>query len=62
MINQNIKFNQADHMLIRNGFNRVRVKGSHYIYKKDDKIVVLPIRLNPVIWNKILKENNIRGE
>lgn len=46
--------------LVRGGFSPVRVKGSHEIWRRNGRIVVLPIvTLAPVIANKIIKENNL---
>jgi len=50
---------EAEKMLFGNGFQLVRTKGSHRIYLKDDKRIVIPFHsgriLHPKIVNQILK-------
>ena len=45
---------EAEKMLLKNGFHLIRSKGSHRIYKKEDKRFILPI-LHPKIVKALLE-------
>lgn len=47
-------------LLTAKGFELVRTKGDHKIYKKDDKTVTVNLRnLNRMVAQRIIKENNL---
>ena len=58
---------QAEKRLLKIGFKLVRSKGSHRIYMKEDRRMVLPFHRGRVLHPKIVKqvmkrlENNKRG-
>lgn len=54
-----VSFRKAERTLIDNGFKLDRISSSHYHYVKDGIKVILPIRLNKMIWQRIKKENNL---
>ena len=54
-----VSFRKAQRTLLDNGFELDRIKASHYHYVKDGIKVIIPIRLNKMIWQRIKKENNL---
>ena len=58
-VNQNIKFREAERILLTNGFVYDKCKGSHYQYLRNGYRVVIPLKLNPVIWHEICKKHNL---
>ena len=61
-LRQNIRYRDADKILRANGFKKYSCKGSHFKYKNGTRSVIIPKDLNPVIWNRICKEHNLKGE
>jgi len=57
--NNDIKLKDADYVLRKNGFVREREKGSHIIYTRNGKSVVVNIRTNRMVWRRICKENGL---
>ena len=58
-LEQNIKFRQAEKILIQNGFVFDKTKGSHHQYIRNGHRVVINLKLNACVWQRICKENNI---
>ena len=54
-----IRFRDAQRVLVRNGFKLSRVKGSHHYYVNGDQKVTINLKLNPMVWKRIMKENNL---
>lgn len=54
-LNQNIKFKEAERIVLRNGYVYDKCRGSHYQYIKDGQRIVLTIKLNPCVWYNICK-------
>ena len=54
-LNQNIKFREAERIVLKNGYVLARCHGSHYHYKKDGQRLVLTKNLNPCVWHNICK-------
>jgi len=54
-----LKAKEAERLLLKAGFELVRIKGSHHIYSKGIKRIVLPFHsgksLHPKIVNQVLK-------
>ncbi len=51
-------------LLLQDGWKIDRIKGSHHILKKDNKIEVIPIHGKDVpkgLLNKILKHTELKG-
>lgn len=46
-------------MLVKNGYELVRCKGSHFIYKKADETVVVPKKINKMIGRRLVKEHGL---
>ena len=46
-------------LLRKNGYVYVRSKGSHDIYKNDKNTVAVPVRLNRMIAQRLIKELNL---
>ncbi|MDO4974942.1 MAG: type II toxin-antitoxin system HicA family toxin [Alphaproteobacteria bacterium] len=44
-------------MVKRNGFEYIRCRGSHHIYKRNDKEIAIPNKLNRMIARRLIKEN-----
>ena len=51
-----VKFREAERVLLKNGFKLNRVKGSHHYYSNGRKNVVINLRLNRMVWQRIKKE------
>ena len=47
---------EAESMLVKDGFKFVRSKGSHRIYIKGTKRVVLPFHASKILHPKIVKQ------
>lgn len=47
---------EAEKLLFENGFILDRQKGSHRIYKKDNKRMVIPYHSGKILHPKIIKE------
>ncbi|HMN23375.1 MAG: type II toxin-antitoxin system HicA family toxin [Ignavibacteriaceae bacterium] len=47
---------EAEKLLLDNGFKLIRTKGSHRIYFKDDKRVVIPFHSGRILHPKIVKQ------
>ena len=54
-----ISFREADRILINNGFKRDKVKGSHHHYIRDGHRVVINLKLNRMVWQRLCKENKL---
>lgn len=54
-----VKFRDAEKILLRNGYRLNRVKGSHHYYTNGKNNVVINLRLNRMVWQRIKKENNL---
>lgn len=46
-------------ILRMNGYEEVRQRGSHCIFKKDTATVVVNSNLNPMVCRRLIKENNL---
>ncbi len=57
--NNNIKFREVDKILKQNGFVYDKTTGSHHQYVKDGKRVVVNRKINPCVWLRLVKENNL---
>ena len=51
-----IKAIEAEKMLLGKGFNLIRTKGSHRIYIKDDRRIVIPFHSGKILHPKIVKQ------
>jgi predicted RNA binding protein YcfA (HicA-like mRNA interferase family) len=47
---------EAERLLLQAGFELNRVKGSHYIYKRDSARVVVPYHAGKILHPKIVKQ------
>jgi predicted RNA binding protein YcfA (HicA-like mRNA interferase family) len=47
---------EAEKLLLQAGFELNRVKGSHYIYKRDSERVVVPYHAGKILHPKIIKQ------
>jgi predicted RNA binding protein YcfA (HicA-like mRNA interferase family) len=47
---------EAEKMLLKAGFEMIRSKGSHRIYKKNETRVVVPFHSNKLLHPKIVKQ------
>ena len=50
---------EAKQILARNGWIYARSSGDHTIYKKDNKTIWIAKDLNRMIWQRLVKENDI---
>lgn len=46
---------KAESMLLKAGFEMIRSKGSHRIYKKNEQRVVIPFHANKTLHTKIVR-------
>ena len=53
---QKLNSKEAEKLLFENGFILDRQKGSHRIYKKDNKRMVIPHHSGKILHPKIIKE------
>ena len=54
-----VTFREASIILKRNGFKPDHKKGDHHHFIKDGKRIVISYNLNPMIWKRLVKENNL---
>jgi predicted RNA binding protein YcfA (HicA-like mRNA interferase family) len=47
---------EAEKMLLENGFQLVRTKGSHRIYIKNEKRIVIPFHSGKILHPKIVSQ------
>jgi predicted RNA binding protein YcfA (HicA-like mRNA interferase family) len=47
---------EAEKLLIDNGFNLIRTKGSHRIYVKGERRIVIPFHGTKILHPKIVKQ------
>jgi predicted RNA binding protein YcfA (HicA-like mRNA interferase family) len=47
---------KAEAMLLKAGFEMIRSKGSHRIYMKDDRRVVVPFHSGMILHPKVVKQ------
>jgi predicted RNA binding protein YcfA (HicA-like mRNA interferase family) len=47
---------EAETTLLKAGFEKIRSKGSHRIYRKGDKRVVIPFHAGRILHPKIVKQ------
>ena len=57
-----VRFRDAERILLNNGFKLERIKGSHHYYSKGDKKVTINLNLNRMVWQRIKKENDLKDE
>lgn len=55
-----IKFRDAERILLKNGYRLSRVKGSHHYYTNGKRNVVINLGLNRMVWQRLKKENNLK--
>jgi predicted RNA binding protein YcfA (HicA-like mRNA interferase family) len=51
-----LNFRDAEKLLLNAGFRLVRTKGSHKIYIKDKKRIILPFHISKILHPKIISE------
>ena len=56
-----VRFRDAERILLNNGFVLDSVKGSHHHYIKDNRKVTINLKLNRMVWQRIKKENCLEG-
>ena len=54
-----IKFREAQKILLNNGFEKDRVKGRHYHYVRNGMRVIIYPGLNRMVWQRLIKENQL---
>jgi predicted RNA binding protein YcfA (HicA-like mRNA interferase family) len=47
---------EAEKLLLKAGFEMIRSKGSHRIYKRGDKRIVVPFHTGSILHPKIVKK------
>ena len=57
-----VKFRDAARILKKNGFQLYRIRGSHHYYVRGKQKVMINLDLNPMVWLRIKKENNLRED
>jgi predicted RNA binding protein YcfA (HicA-like mRNA interferase family) len=51
-----LKPEEAEKMLLKAGFKMIRSKGSHRIYLKDNRRIVIPFHAGRILHPKIVKQ------
>ena len=46
-------------LLNENGYEFVRCRGSHFVYKRENATIVVPKNLNSMIGRRLIKEHNL---
>ena len=54
-----VRFREAERILLRNGYKLNRVKGSHHYYTNGKNNIVLNLKLNRMVWQRLKKENSL---
>lgn len=58
--NLNLDYRKFINILHRNGYKKVRSKGSHIIFKNDNgNIITIKNKLNQMIARRLIKENDL---
>lgn len=53
-------FKEAQGVLRDNGYNCSRINGSHYVYMKNGMAPIsINIRLNEMVWKRLVKANDL---
>jgi predicted RNA binding protein YcfA (HicA-like mRNA interferase family) len=47
---------EAEGLLLKNGFELIRTKGSHRIYIKGNKRIIIPFHKSKILHPKIIKQ------
>jgi len=58
-LNNNIKFRDAEKILKRNGFVYDKNRGRQHQYVRNDIRIVVNKNINPCVWLRLVKENNL---
>lgn len=58
-MNHQITFKTVDRVLKNNGFRHTRTRGSHFIYIKDGHTLVVNLKINACVWNRLVKEHQL---
>jgi predicted RNA binding protein YcfA (HicA-like mRNA interferase family) len=51
-----LKAQEAEKLLLKAGFEMIRSKGSHRIYKKGDRRIIVPFHASKILHPKIVKQ------
>ena len=51
-----LKVQEAEKLLFKAGFKMIRSKGSHRIYKKGDRRIIVPFHTSKTLHPKIIKQ------
>ncbi|MBZ0202438.1 MAG: type II toxin-antitoxin system HicA family toxin [Ignavibacteria bacterium] len=51
-----LKAKEAEDLLLKNGFELIRSKGSHRIYQKERKKITIPFHSGKILHPKIVKQ------
>lgn len=56
-----VRFKEAERILLNNGFKLSRIKGSHHYYvdANGERKVTINLKLNRMVWQRLCKENNL---
>lgn len=46
-------------LLRRNGYSKIRTKGSHFIYSNGKNTISINLKLNEMVKRRIIKENHL---
>ena len=53
---QRLTAKEAEALLLKAGFELIRVKGSHHIYKSNDVRIIIPFHSGKMLHPKIVKQ------
>ena len=54
-----IDYRTAYRILINNGYHYEKQKGSHHHFVKNGNRIVININLNQMVWQRLVKENEL---
>lgn len=57
---KSISLREAKRYVKDNGFELVRKKGDHFIYKRGDETLTLNCKLNQMVWRRLVRTHNLK--
>lgn len=58
-MSKEVRLRDAERILFNNGFVLDRIKGGHHYYTRGSSHVMLNLKPNRMVWQRIVKENNL---
>jgi predicted RNA binding protein YcfA (HicA-like mRNA interferase family) len=52
-------FREAEKILRNNGYSRISTKGSHHKYRKNSDIIIINLKIQQPVFQRLIKEHNL---